>query len=280
VEGFTTSPLHHRALDVTSPPRSASRATMVLMPGEFTVRFAVGRPDGPRGSVWRLWTRKSDVYISAWALTRIQKVSLHKSGLWRQAFTAEHVSAGSPFVAPDEDRAIEKWERPPEVAPGVTKAFEIIVPSSEVTTPKHPRAEAAFRKHFVGKEIQWIDPPPQDREVHFMVVFTAMEVTDTSLPLSGWTGRDSLGSRLIAYRELSNTQTVWLVVYETATSEESKQLVTGFKQAMLADFFESRGQDAYAEILEPRMYLFGRNDQDGTRFYVDVSGENVVPTES
>jgi hypothetical protein len=46
---------------------------------------------------------------------------------------------------------------------------------------------------------------------------------------------------LIAYRELSNTQTVWLVVYETATSEESKQLVTGFKQAMLADFFESRG---------------------------------------
>jgi transcriptional regulator with XRE-family HTH domain len=47
---------------------------------------------------------------------------------------------------------VEKWDRPPERASGVTKAFEIIVPASEITTPKHPGAEAAFRKAFGGKE--------------------------------------------------------------------------------------------------------------------------------
>jgi len=166
------------------------------------------------------------------------------------------------------------------LAPGITKAFEIIVPASEVTTPKHPRAEAAFRENFAGKEIQWIDPPSQDREVHFMVVFTAPEVIDTSLPLSGWPGRESLGSRLIAYWELSNTQTVWLVAYETPTSEENQQLVTELKQAILAAFLESKGRDSCAELLDPRMYLFGRNDQDGTRSYVDVSGEDAVSIET
>ena len=69
------------------------------MPKEFTVRFAVGKPQGPRGNVWRLWTRKNDVYISAWALTSVQKISLHESGVWRHAFTAEHFSKGSPFVS-------------------------------------------------------------------------------------------------------------------------------------------------------------------------------------
>jgi len=171
---------------------------------------------------------------------------------------------------------VEKWDRPPELASGVTKAFEIIVPASEITTPNHPGAEAAFRKAFSGRKIFWIDSPSQGREIHFMVVFTAPEVTDTTLPLSGWPARDSLGSRLIAYKELTNSQTVWLVAYETSTSEENQQLVTEWKQTILSAFIEKLGRGAYAEVLEPKMYLYGRNNQDGTRFYVDVSGENVT----
>jgi hypothetical protein len=249
--------------DRYTPDQSISRATILFVRRELTCRFAVGRLEGPRGNVWRLWTRKSDVYISAWALTSVQKISLHESGRWRHAFTTEHVSRGSPFVASGADRVVEKWDRPPELASGVTKAFEIIVPASEVTTPKHPGAEAAFRKAFSRKEISWIDSPPQGREIHFMVVFTAPEVTDTTLPLSGWPARDSLGSRLIAYKELTNSQTVWLVAYETSTSEENQQLLAGFKQSVLPAFIEKMGRGAYAEILEPRMYLYGKNDQDG-----------------
>ena len=54
-------------------------------PRENVVRFAVGGPNRPWSTVWRLWTGKgtSDVYISARTLGGALKVSLHESGTWR-----------------------------------------------------------------------------------------------------------------------------------------------------------------------------------------------------
>jgi hypothetical protein len=242
-----------------------------LMSRELTVRFAVGRPDGPRGSVWRLWTRKSDVYISAWSLSSIQKISLHESGKWRHAFTAEHVSKGSPFVPTGKDRVIEKWDRPPELAPGVTRAFEIVVPTSEVTMPEHPEANEAFHKTFGNKEIVWVDPPPAGHETRFSIVYTVPEVTDTTLPLSGWPGRDSMGSRLIAYQELANTHTVWLIAFELSTTEQGKQALTRFRRQYLPATIEEVGEPSYAALLEPRAFMYTVNEDSGLRFYVDVA---------
>ncbi len=90
-----------------------------------------------QSGVWRLWTHGDDVYISLRDLTKVKKVSLHPSGRWRNAWAEEHVAKGSPFVAPGQDRATDKWERPPELAPGVTRAFDIVVSASDVTQPQH-----------------------------------------------------------------------------------------------------------------------------------------------
>src|SRR6266508_4520912 len=66
------------------------------------VRFAVGSPSGPRASVWRLWTQRSDVYMAVRSIGGIQKVSLHEDGNCFLAFTREHVAQGSPFLSPGE----------------------------------------------------------------------------------------------------------------------------------------------------------------------------------
>ena len=93
------------------------------MASRSAVRFAVGYREGARSTIWRLWTDKySNVYIAARALGDELKISLHKE-TWRHEFTEQRLSRSFSFVSPGEDRAADKWKRPPEFAPGVTMAF-------------------------------------------------------------------------------------------------------------------------------------------------------------
>jgi len=148
---------YHQAVSNTASSPSSNRST---------VRFAVGKPEGPRSTVWRLWTHKNEVYISAWSLASDVKISLHSSGDWREALTTEHAAKGSPFVAPGQDRTIDKWQRPAEFVAGATKAFMIVVPSSEVTTPRHPEANTAFRQKLGGKAVVWVPAAPEGYALH------------------------------------------------------------------------------------------------------------------
>jgi hypothetical protein len=86
-------------------------------------RFAVGTPDGAHSSVWRVWAYRSDVYVAARSIVSEMRVSLHASGKWRAAFTEKHLKRPQPFIDPSRDRAVDKWERPPEFAPGWTRGF-------------------------------------------------------------------------------------------------------------------------------------------------------------
>jgi len=126
----------------------------------LTVRFAVGDPAGARSAVWRMWTSrtKSDVYVSAWALTSVLKISLHESGDWQHAFTD---TRGMAHVPPGQDRAMYRWYRPPEFSPGVTRAFEIMSPASEVTKPPYLEWDKIFHPEYADKEIVWVPPPPE-----------------------------------------------------------------------------------------------------------------------
>jgi hypothetical protein len=235
----------------------------------LTVRFAVGDPEGARSAVWRLWTSRtrSDVYVSAWALTSVLKVSLHESGRWRHAFTAEYTSRGTPFVRPGQDRAGDRWDRPPEFAPGVTRAFEIMVPSAEVTKPPYLEWDRDFRPEYADKEIIWLPPAPEGYATHFTVLFTSAEVTAATLP--GWPGRDSMRTRLIAGAHLPNFQTIWLVAFEQEISESTQQHLEQHKR-LLAEAQHRMEEVDPSEIPELRGYLYGHHD-DGTRWYIDMS---------
>jgi hypothetical protein len=228
------------------------------------VRFTVGEPKGSQSSVWRLWTHGNDVYISLRDLTKVKKVSLHPSGRWRNAWAEEHVAKGSPFVAPGQDRATDKWERPPELAPGVTRAFDIVVPASEVTQPQHLDPNS-----LNGKKIMWVPPAPEGYATYFTVVFTTAAVTATTLP--GWPGRND-GTELVWRVNLPNEETVWLITYERPVDPWMQQHLAEFKRSAVPAARRRIEEAGYSsDIEDARAAIYYRNEDLGMRFYIDVS---------
>ena len=246
---------HHRRM----PDKARSRRAL-------TVRFAVGDPQGARSAIWRLWTsrNKSDVYLSAWALTSVLKVSLHQSGAWQHAFTS---TRGTRHVAPGQDRAMARWARPADFAPGITRAFEIMIPASEITKPPYLGWDEDYRPEYAGKEVVWVSPAPEGYATHFTVLFTSAEVTAATLP--GWPGRAGMGTRLIARAGLPNSQTVWLVALDREIPEAIRQQHEQHKRLLAEAGGRMEGVKP-SEIPELRAFLYG-HDPDGTHFYVDLS---------
>lgn len=229
------------------------------------VRFAVGDPAGAQSSIWRLWTgrKHSDVYLAARTVAQDVKISLHESGNWRHAFTSEHVSGPSPLVSPDQDRAVSKWQRPPEMAPGVTMAFQILVPSSEATVPKQltggnpPGSE---------KATVWVPRAPAGSITHFTVLFTSSRATAATLPC--WPGRRSMGTKLVSRIGLPNGETVWVVAHEQRMSE-SQRATLAQRRVHISRLARAWGFSPG----ELRALYFGR--EDGTAFYMEVSDKGI-----
>ncbi len=238
--------------------------------GRATVRFGVGKSEGPRAHVWLVWTAKnsSDVYITGYGFRRTLKVSLHESGNWRQAYTQEHVSGPTPFVLPGEDRATDKWKRPPEFASGVTKGFEIMVPASEVVMPRQP----GVTPDWEGKDVQWFPAPPEGCATYFEILYTAPHISQKNLEIAYQTadGLHSYVARSIWRSELPNGQCAWVVVHNRPISEEEKEGLKWFKQQWIDAVKKELGEDAFSSMSEPRAY-FGGYNADGTRFFIDVS---------
>lgn len=130
----------------------------VSLPNVDGLRVIVGdESGGPRSSLWRVWTWKSDVYVGARPIAGEVRVSLHESGKWRYAFTEKHQCGTRPLIKPDEDRAKYKWDRPTEIFPGFTRAFVICVPSSELMEPAEPDP--------LKKPATWLPVPPPGHQV-------------------------------------------------------------------------------------------------------------------
>jgi hypothetical protein len=222
---------------------------------QLVARFAVGIEDGPRSAVWRLWTQKgkSDVYnIAARAQGGHFKVSLHESGEWRFAFTKEHWKGRASTGG--EDRVIERWRRPPSVE-GVTRAFTVIVPSGEIGLPRHPLTGKAKK---YTKNVTWVPPASEGFATHFVVMYIDP-------------GGPELDEQ--ARLRLPNGQSICLQVREHPISEaEKRQLRDG--QLSIAEKVRQEPEAVRAAVdtwLEPRAWLYGHNEVNGARFFVDIS---------
>lgn len=102
----------------------------MLQPGS-RLRFGVEAPDGRRSTDWAVWATKNadDVYIAGRDLGGHIKISLHQSGRWHHGYTSE---AWGEIGDSSELRHLQQWPRPPEIAPGVTLGFRIVVPTTEL----------------------------------------------------------------------------------------------------------------------------------------------------
>lgn len=98
-----------------------------------TIRFAVEDEAGDRRSTqYLLWGNKhaDDVYVAGRDVAGWMKASLHQSGSWQHGFTKQAEEQGS--VGADGRRHLERWNRPLEIASGLTHAMRIVVPTSQL----------------------------------------------------------------------------------------------------------------------------------------------------
>lgn len=139
---------------------------------------------------WRLWVHHDDIYLAGAQLADTVKVSLHSSGRWRVAYTAEHVNQERPlWTGPD--RAAWKFASTPFVD-GVQEAFVIAAAraSCKASTPDP-------RETIVPIADRW------DRICGVRVVVTEPEVVVAP-------------DRLVfpTPLRLSNGRLVWLLAFE------------------------------------------------------------------
>lgn len=171
---------------------------------EIALRFGVSNGEGFRGATWRLWTvttgGKFDVYLACRALGATLKASLHQSGQWHIAYSAETFeNQVKGAIQQHCNRFIETWPRPPEIAPGLTLAYVIVTPSSAVTVPIDPAKD---------KKITWI-PNPAAPEATEIAIFIAKP--GTNFEPGDWPAKHSMGTTLIGSFPLANGETVWAV---------------------------------------------------------------------
>lgn len=186
----------------------------------LAVRFGIGSPTGARAPIWRVWATpgKDDLYLSGRSFAGDLKVSLHGSGVWRLAFTEQHAQRVNSLVAPGKDRLIHRWSRPPEFAPGCTKAFVIATPWLSLID--YPTAVQT------KKQIVWLSAPDDGWETQVFVIL----VRHGTL-VNGWPGSRSMGTSLVG-RIVLPSETAWLVAHRIQVNDEDAGKLDGYTKSV------------------------------------------------
>lgn len=106
---------------------SPSDTVILSKPGK--IRWASGSPDGPRSSTWEVVgaTNSDDVYLGSRPLMGAMKLSLHKSDVWRLAFTKP---VADKYLPPGTDSLIARYTPTAPLAPGWHYAARVMTPST------------------------------------------------------------------------------------------------------------------------------------------------------
>jgi hypothetical protein len=221
---------------------------------EQSIRFSVFDQSGNRAAAWKVWASagagKSDVYVACRSLGGAIKTSLHESGSWHVGFIREYVEANLPEG--DQKRGdpyLERWPRPPEIAPGVVRAYCIVTPTSAVTVP----IDDSLPEDTVS-----IPAAPEGRAIEVSVLLTGPDAH-----VSGWPSLTSMGTDLVGELRLDNGETVWVVWREADVPDLGAPRtgkMTFFKDKSPADLL---GGDVGALI-------FARGS-DGCQYVIDCS---------
>lgn len=219
-----------------------------------TICFSVGEPNGPRGGIWVVQApfATPDIYIANLSIADFQKVSLHASGRWRFAWTSGHASTNLPK---DQDRAIAKWPRPPELVPGWAEAFQVwvihedLAPYDGLPAPSDHYFQDACRSL---DDVLWIPAPGEKFAIAVHVVIGRADQGEVGFP-----GYVPLGGFSLA-RHRGSQEACLLLAARVPLTEEHYAHVEHYRNQALA----SISVDGI-ELDSPsiRGYLFG----EGTR---------------
>lgn len=218
------------------------------------LRFGVSDGTGRRGATWKLWTEtgggRPEVYLACRELGGKLKASLHATGQWHVAYSEDVYTRDVQGAIPSQkDRFLERWPRPPEIAPGVTLAFRIITPSSAVTSPA-AQSEA--------RHVRWIPNATESQAIE-----TDVFLTSPSATVSTWPGHRSMNTSLVGSFALEGGETAWAVYHVVTLPERPGGTASG-------RFYKGRGPEDLIGTDSLRALGFGA-EPDGSRVIYDCA---------
>jgi len=213
-------------------------------------RFAVKSKNNLISSVWRLQLTKNDVYLSVRCLMQTMKVSLHESGEWQISFTSEFVKKKE---MKNQERHIEKWSNKNNITDGITLAFRICIPFSELRE----------KYENTSKTVSYIEISEESGTIaEIFFIFT-----ESNVEVSSWPGKNSMNTELLTKFQLDNGQKLWLVYTQRKMEEQDERNLENYKVKMLEYLRESGANTDGKHI---RSVLIG-SEEDGSRKFIDVA---------
>lgn len=175
----------------------------------FDFRFSVGSVDGPRSSIWAIWSRNSQVYAAHRSMGGVQKFSFHTPTLCLHAFTSEH---GPP--SGKGSRTIQKWHRgltPPGGSNQVVRVLRVGIASDFLSTKLAEQ---------IPKKTVWITPAPPGGTTMIDLFFTRDREATLEEAILGEPA--CLEHKIRAYQPLSDDEAF---VVSSWHSEESVEVL-------------------------------------------------------
>lgn len=160
-------------------------------PGAGSIRWAVGSRTGARSQSWSLFgsANDDDVYLGPRSQTGSLKLSLHRSGRWRMAWTEEFVKArGWPEGT---NRVLGRWDPPDELRPGWRHAVTVLIPADSVVSdpmPEKKLGKVAFYPAPTGDQAMWFRILLGSAGGAELAVNDAFDVGSMTLPGGGIVG--------------------------------------------------------------------------------------------
>jgi hypothetical protein len=229
-----------------------------------TLRFAAGSPSEYRSAIWRLWVQGNDVYLAARTMISMLKLSLHRSGAWRLAWT----DTSGQRARNSSDRVEERWSRPAPFRPGWIQGPALIVPNPGTKRPFQRAAGVA------GTPIRWSEPPRPGHKLHFTILFA-----DSTAPPDSWQTVFRSGDQSVGVLDQRNGTRVVLCRRAVPMVEKESSYVLNFAADMKITY-----PDSIPEVVEASVFSAGIDDA-GHPYLLDIplGWENVFaapkPTE-
>jgi hypothetical protein len=176
---------------MSSPPeyrtlKAPSDTVVLAKPGK--IRWASGKPDGPRSSTWEVVgaANTDDVYLGSRPMMGAMKLSLHKSDVWRLAFTKP---IAKKYLPPGADSLIARYSPTTPLAPGWHCAARIMTPSTTFG-PAYKESRPRDRGPILFVE----SPPHEHVHVEYHVLLGDSNAPVATMQRSKTVGRMTLTS--------------------------------------------------------------------------------------
>jgi hypothetical protein len=226
-------------------PDGSTETISISGPGG-TIRISIGEP-GHRGGVWRIWANKStpDVYLANRQLS-VLKYSFHASGIWRHAWSTP---AHAQRITGNDNRLLDRWERPEPNAIGWTRAFTVWTPSEDVVdVPDDAQTK---------EDVIWLPQAPagQMTGIHVVIASPNQGLANLrgTVPMAGFT--------------LVSGEIVLVLMSQHAPDDEQRSEVAAYRE----DLSKLGEQFDQGKVGAPRAALHGFENATGHRLVYDLA---------